>query len=48
MCNLIVTDMVHLTERGKYGSFMQLAGAGGFVTGMILASAIEARLSWRW
>ncbi|KAJ9602169.1 hypothetical protein H2200_013289 [Cladophialophora chaetospira] len=48
MCNLITTDMVPLTRRGKYSGLLQLFGAAGMVAGMIFASGIEAKLSWRW
>lgn len=48
MCGLIVTDMVKLSERGKFNGLLQLFGAMGMVAGTILGSAIETKLSWRW
>jgi MFS family permease len=45
---IIVTDMVSLHERGKFVGFLQLFGAVGLVAGMLLASVLETKASWRW
>jgi MFS family permease len=48
MANIMVTKMVALSERGKFAGLLQLFGACGLVSGMILASVIETKASWRW
>ncbi len=48
MCTMIFTEMIPLTQRGKYSGFLQLFGATGMVAGMIVAAVVETKISWRW
>ncbi|KAA8573407.1 hypothetical protein EYC84_004993 [Monilinia fructicola] len=48
MVNVIMTDLVPLDQRAKYMGMIQLSGAFGLCSGVIIGAAASERATWRW
>ncbi|PFH48548.1 hypothetical protein AMATHDRAFT_76666 [Amanita thiersii Skay4041] len=48
MCQIIISDIVSLRERGKYQGIISFVSAIGFVVGPIIGGALSERVSWNW
>lgn len=48
MVNVIMADLVPLDRRAKYMGMIQLSGAFGLCSGVIIGAAASERASWRW
>ncbi|KAF7868430.1 hypothetical protein EAF04_004962 [Stromatinia cepivora] len=48
MVNVIMADLVSLDQRAKYMGMIQLSGAFGLCSGVIIGAAASERATWRW
>lgn len=48
MCQIIVSDIVTLRERGRYQGIMGVIVAFGYAIGPVIGGALSENVSWRW
>ncbi|KAF8634502.1 hypothetical protein AX17_004199 [Amanita inopinata Kibby_2008] len=48
MCQIVISDIVSLRERGKYQGFIGVIVALGYAIGPVIGGALSENVNWRW
>ncbi|PFH45144.1 hypothetical protein AMATHDRAFT_78088 [Amanita thiersii Skay4041] len=48
LCQIVISDVVTLRERGKYQGIIGVVVALGYAIGPIIGGALSEKVSWRW